>query len=258
MVAVDQKVRVELKLDLGDRTDSVTVQADNALVQTSSSDLSASLGATEIQGLPLNGRNFVSLTRTIPGVSRGIIGANIDGSGGLGWRDSASFSANGQRPRDNTFLLDGIDNNESWLQSVVVFPSVDALDEFKLQTGTYAAEFGKSLGGVVNLQIRSGSNRFHGGAFGFLRDDAFDANNFFNNRAGIPRAPFSQHQFGGTLAGPLRKDRTFFFAAYQGTRIEQGANRVSTVPSLAMRNGDFSEISLRDLRPAHWPPFPGT
>ena len=85
-------------------------------------------------------------------------------SGGLAWRASASFSANGQRPRDNNFLLDGVDNNESWLQSVVIFPSVDALDEFKLQTSTYAAEFGKSLGGVVNLQIKSGANQFHGGA----------------------------------------------------------------------------------------------
>ena len=126
---------------------------------------------------------------------------------------------------------------------MVVFPSVDVLDEFKLQTSTYAAEFGKSLGGVVNLQIRSGSNQFHGSAFEFLRNDALDANNFFNNRAGIARAPFRQHQLGGTLGGPLWKDRTFFFADYQGTRIEQGLNRVSTVPSAAMRKGDFSELS---------------
>ncbi len=145
----------------------------------------------------------MSLTRTVPGVTRGIVGANIDGAGGLAWRDSASFSANGQRPRDNTFLLDGVDNNESWIQSVVIFPSVDALDEFKLQTSTYSAEFGRSLGGVVNLQIKSGANQLRGGVFGFLRDDALDANNFFNNRAGIDRAPFRQRQFGGTLGGPI-------------------------------------------------------
>src|SRR5260221_14796093 len=93
-----------------------------------------------------------------------------------------SFSANGQRPRDNNFMLDGVDNNETWLQTVVIFPGVDSLDEFKLQTSTYSAEFGRSLGGVVNLQIKSGTNSLRGSAFEFHRDSAFDANNFFNNK----------------------------------------------------------------------------
>ncbi len=138
-----------------------------------------------IKALPLNGRNFVNLTRTIPGVLRGIPGANIDGAGSLAWRASASFSANGNRPRDNNYMLDGVDNNETWLQTVVIFPSPDALDEFKMQTSTYSAEFGRSLGGVVNLQIKSGSNVYHGSGFEFLRNDAFDANNFFNNREAV-------------------------------------------------------------------------
>ena len=127
----------------------------------------------------------------------GTPGANIDGAGSLAWRASASFSANGQRPRDNNYLLDGVDNNETWLQTVVIFPSVDALDEFKLQTSTYSAEFGRSMGGVVNLQIKSGSNRFHGSAFEFLRNDRFDANNWFNNRAGRAEAASS--------AAPVRR-----------------------------------------------------
>ena len=144
------------------------------LLQTSSSDLSVTVEGKTIESLPLNGRNFVSLTRTIPGVTRGVGagGGNIDGAGSLAWRASASFSANGQRPRDNNYMLDGVDNNETWLQTVVIFPSVDALDEFKLQTSTYAAEFGRSMGGVVNLQIKSGSNQFHGSAFEFLRNDS--------------------------------------------------------------------------------------
>ncbi len=256
-VGVDQRVRIDLELSVGELTESVDVQAETLLLQTSSSDLSSTVESRQIEAMPLNGRNFVTLTRTIPGVLRGIPGSNVDGAGGLAWRASASFSANGQRARDNNFLLDGVDNNESWLQSVVIFPSVDALDEFKLQTSTYAAEFGKSLGGVVSLQIKSGANQFHGGAFGFLRDDAFDANNFFNNRAAIEKAPFRQYQFGGTLGGPLRKDRTFFFADYQGLRIQQGVNRVSTVPSAAMRNGDFSEIRRRIYDPRTGQPFPG-
>ncbi|HEY5996586.1 MAG TPA: hypothetical protein VIU29_06160, partial [Candidatus Deferrimicrobiaceae bacterium] len=136
-------------------------------------------------------------------------------------------------------------------------PSPDALDEFKLQTSTYSAEFGKSLGGVVNLQIKAGANQLHGGAFGFLRDDSFDANNFFNNRAGVAKAPFRQREFGGTLGGPIRKDRTFFFADYEGIRIRQGVNQVSTVPSAAMRNGDFSEINRTIYDPRTGQPFPG-
>src|SRR5882672_9713261 len=188
-LGVDQKVRADLKLDLGQMSESVTIQAETPLVQTASSDLSVTVEGKTIASLPLNGRNFVSLTRTIPGVTRGVGGGggNIDGAGSLAWRASASFSANGQRPRDNNYLLDGVDNNETWLQTVVIFPSVDALDEFKLQTSTYAAEFGRSMGGVVNLQIKSGSNAFRGSVFEFLRNDAPDANNWFNNRAGRPK-----------------------------------------------------------------------
>src|SRR5206468_3502015 len=125
----------------------------------------------------------------------------------------------------------GVDNNETWLQTVVIFPNVDALDEFKLQTSTYSAEFGKSLGGVVNIQFKSGSNDFHGSAFEFLRNDRFDANNFFNNRAKRPRPKFTQNQFGGTLGGPVIKDRTFFFVDYQGLRTTAGQTYLSTVPS---------------------------
>ena len=256
-LGVDQKVRIDLELSVGELAEIVDVQGGSPLIQTSSSDLSTTVESDQIEDLPLNGRNFVSLTRTVPGVLRGVPFANIDGAGGLAWRASASFSANGQRPRDNNFLLDGVDNNETWLQSVVIFPSVDALDEFKLQTSTYAAEFGKSLGGVVNLQIKSGANQLRGGAFGFLRDDALDANNFFNNRAGIAKAPFRQREFGATLGGPIRKDRTFFFADYQGLRVQQGVNRVSTVPSAAMRSGDFSEVNRTIYDPLTGQPFPG-
>jgi Carboxypeptidase regulatory-like domain len=258
-VGVDQRVRADLKLDLGEMTEAVEIQAETPLVQTASSDLSVTVEGKTIESLPLNGRNFVSLTRTIPGVTRGVGpgGGNIDGSGSLAWRASASFSANGQRPRDNNYLLDGVDNNETWLQTVVVFPSVDALDEFKLQTSTYAAEFGRSMGGVVNLQIKSGSNEFHGSGFEFLRNDAFDANNWFNNRAGRPKPEFSQHQFGGTIGGPIIKDKTFFFADYQGMRITQGQTYLSTMPSAAMRRGDFSEINRPIYDPLTGQPFPG-
>ena len=202
-MSVDQRVRVDAKLELGNMSETVEIVATTPLVQPSSSDLSTTVDEEQIKALPLNGRNFVSLTRTIPGVMRGIPGSNIDGAGSLAWRASAAFSANGQRPRDNNYMLDGVDNNETWLQTVVIFPSPDALDEFKLQTSTYSAEFGRSLGGVVNLQIKSGSNQYRGSAFEFYRNDAFDANNFFNNRAGRPKPDFQQNQFGGTIGGQI-------------------------------------------------------
>ena len=256
-LGVDQRARIDLKLEVGSVSESVTIEARAPLLQTSSSELGTTVTNQQIEALPLNGRNFVNLTRTVPGVLRGIPGANIDGAGSLAWRASASFSANGQRPRDNNFMLDGVDNNETWLQTVVIFPSVDSLDEFKLQTSTYSAEFGRSLGGVVNLQIKSGTNLLRGSAFEFHRDDAFDANNFFNNRAGRQKPQFTQNQFGGTVGGPVFKDKTFFFASYQGHREEQGQTFLSTVPSVAMRAGNFSALNRVIFDPLTGQPFPG-
>jgi hypothetical protein len=256
-VGVDQKVRIDLTMELGQLTEAVTIQAEVPLVQTSSSELGTTVEEEQIKTLPLNGRNFVSLTRTVPGVLRGNPGSNYDGAGSLAWRAASGFSANGQRPRDNNFMLDGVDNNETWLQTVVLFPSVEALQEFKMQTSTYSAEFGRSMGGVVNLHIKSGTNEYHGSAYEFLRNDRFDANNWFNNRAGRPKPDFSQHQFGATVGGPIAKDRTFFFADYQGQRIKSDLTFLSTVPSAKMRSGDFSEINRVVYDPLTGQPFPG-
>ena len=256
-LGVDQRARIDLKLEVGALTESVTIEAVSPLLQTSSSELGTTVRTEQLLAMPLNGRNFVSLTRSVPGVLRGIPGANIDGAGSLAWRASASFSANGQRARDNNFMLDGVDNNETWLQTVVIFPSVDALDEFKLQTSTYSAEFGRSLGGVVNLQIKSGTNMLRGSGFEFHRNDAFDANNFFNNRAGRAKPTFEQNQFGGTLGGAVFRDKTFFFGAYQGHRENLGHTFLSTVPSVAMRSGNFSELTRVIYDPQTNQPFPG-
>ena len=240
-------------------TESVEIQAETPLLQTSSSDLGTTVVEEQIKTLPLNGRNFVSLTRTIPGVLRGIPGANIDGAGSLAWRASASFSANGQRPRDNNYLLDGVDNNETWLQTVVIFPSVDALDEFKLQTSTYSAEFGQSLGGVVNLQIKSGTNQFHGSVFEFLRNDAFDANNFFNNRAG-PRQARLQAEPVRRRPSAARSSRTRRSSSptTRACAINQGQTYLSTVPSDADARRATSPSSTGVIYdPLTGQPFPG-
>lgn len=253
-LGVDQKLRVDIALQLGAVTDSINVEATPPVVKSDSSELGDTVTERQIKDLPLNGRNFAALTRIIPGVVRGIPGANIDGAGSLAWRASASFSANGQRTRDNNFLLDGVDNNEIFLNSVVIFPSVDALEEFKVQTSTYSAEFGRSSGGVVNIAIKSGTNTYHGSAFEFLRNDKFDANDFFNNKFGRRKPPFRQNQFGGTFGGRIIRDKTFFFMDYQGGRIRQAQTYLSTVPSPAMRGGDFSELN----RIVYDPLNPGT
>ncbi len=254
-LSVDQKARVDLVLEVGIITESVKVSASAPVVQLDSSELGATVDEVQIQQLPLNGRDFVQLTRLIPGVLRGIPGSNIDGAGSLAWRASASFSANGMRTRDNNFLLDGVDNNETWLNSVVVFPNVDALQEFKVQTSTYSAEFGRSSGGVVNLQMKSGTNHFHGNLFEFLRNDKLDANDLFNNKFGRKKPPFRQNQFGGTLGGRIIRDRTFFFTDYQGWRIRQGRTSLSTVPTDLMRQGDFSELNRVIYDPVKRTPF---
>ncbi|MBI3696616.1 MAG: carboxypeptidase regulatory-like domain-containing protein, partial [Acidobacteria bacterium] len=240
---VDQKARVDLALEVGAVTETVNVEAAVPMVSTDTSELAAVVNEDQIKKLLLNGRDFVNLTRLLPGVLRGLPGANIDGAGSLAWRMTASFSANGMRTRDNNFLLDGVDNNETWLNSVVVFPSVDALQEFKVQTSTYSAEFGRSSGGVVNIQVKSGTNDLHGSLFEFLRNDKLDANDLFNNKFGRAKPPFRQNQFGGTLGGKIRRDRTFYFMDYQGWRRREAQTYLSNVPTLAMRNGDFSELS---------------
>jgi hypothetical protein len=256
-VGVDQKLRVDFKLEVGNMSEVVTIEAEAPLGQANSSELGTTVVQEQIERLPLNGRNFVSLTRTVPGVLRPVPGGNIDGGGSLAWRAGSGFSANGQRPRDNNYMLDGVDNNETWLQTVVTFPSVEALDEFKMQTSTYSAEFGRSLGGVVNIQIKSGANKYHGNVYDFERNDKLDANNFFNNRAGRPKPKFTQHQFGGILGGPIVQDKTFFFVDYQGLRLKQGQTYLSTVPTLAMRSGDFSAINRVIYDPLTQQPFPG-
>lgn len=253
-LGVDQKLRADVTLELGAVTESMQVEAAAPVAKTDSSELGETVTERQIKDLPLNGRDFVQLTRIIPGVVRGIPGANIDGAGSLAWRASASFSANGQRTRDNNFMLDGVDNNETWLNSVVIFPNVDALEEFKVQTSTYSAEFGRSSGGVVNIHLKSGTNAFHGNAFEFLRNDALDANDFFNNKFGRPKPPFRQNQFGGTFGGRIIRDRTFFFMDYQGGRVRQAQTYLSTVPTPKMRNGDFSELK----RVIYDPLSPGT
>ena len=256
-LGVDQHVRINVKLEVGAVEESVTVTGQSPLVQTSSSELGTTVGEEQIRTLPLNGRNFVNLTRSVPGVVRGIPGANIDGAGSPpgARRPRSRPTASGRAT--TTTCSDGVDNNETWLQTVITVPERRRARMSSSCRPAPTRPSSGALGGVVNLQIRSGTNQMHGSAFEFLRNDAFDANNFFNNRAGRPKPDFSQHQYGGTIGGPIVKDKTFYFFDYQGYHVNQGATYLSTVPSAKMRAGDFSELNRIIYDPVTHLPFQG-
>ena len=235
MLDVQQRMRVDLTLQVGTVGQSVEVTGASPLLETATSSVGQVVGNKSISELPLNGRDYQQLAvMTSDAVPTGQTS-----------RGPSDFSANGARPVSNNYLLDGLDNNSYILDlqnasSEVMAPSIDALQEFKVQNNSFSAELGRYGGAVINATVKSGANQLHGDAFEFLRNSAMDANNFFNNRAGLGLAPFRQNQFGGTLGGPFLKNKLFFFGSYQGTRVAQGVTYVSTVPSVNQRNGIFS------------------
>ncbi len=241
---VQDRLRVDAKLEVGAVTDTVEVAAAAPQLETDTSYLGEVVDSQRIVDLPLNGRFFTRLAVLTAGTAPTVHGARDENTGG--------FTANGVRPYQNNFLLDGMDNNslsEDLVsqQSFVIGPAPDAIAEFKVQTNSMSAEFGRSGGAVLNVTIKSGTNQLHGTFYEFLRNSDLDANNFFNNANGAPIAPFKQNQFGFSTGGPVLlpkvydgKNRTFFFFDYQGTRIRQGDTFLATVPTDAMRQGNFS------------------
>ena len=237
---IGQVARLDFALEVGEVTQTVEVQASTLLLQTADTSQGQVIANKQILDLPLNGRNYTQLILLSNGATQPEPGTRGQLSG---------FSSNGQRSYQNNFLLDGIDNNTNLLaiQSndfEVIQPNLDALQEFKVQTNAYSAEYGRGAGAVVNVAIKSGTNQPHGTLFEFLRNDNIEANNFFNNRSAILRPEFRQNQFGGTFGGPLRRDRAFFFGDYQGTRIRRASTQSSLLPTPAERQGDFSQTRV--------------
>ena len=244
---VNQRAQVDVDLEVGVTGETVTIEGTAPLLETQSSVLGSVIQEKQIQDLPLNGRNFVQLATLAPGVSgagSGMRGTIMSGTRPDDLRPGTELFVNGNRESSNNYLYDGIDNNTRLTLVIVMRPNVEAIKEFKVQTNLYSADQGRNPGGQVNVVTKSGGNTVHGTGYGFLRDDTFDANNFFSNRAGQPKPPFKQHQFGGAIGGPILKNRTFFFADYDGFRQDQGRVFVNTVPTAKMRRGDFSELSV--------------
>ena len=245
---VQQVQTLEFKLSAGSTSTVVEVTDAAPVVDLTTSSTGGVVEGAQVVDLPINGRNFTQLALLMPGVTRGAYSSDASGRNGsvetFRYKDNggAALSVNGLRQQANNFLLDGVDNNESLVNTIVFFPPLEAIEEFRVTTSVAQAEFGRAGGAVVNTSIRSGTNQVHGAVFGMYRSDAFDANpNYFAPTATVSN--FQRKQFGAAVGGPLWKDKLFLFLDYQGLRqkLPQSAGYV-TVPTLLMRQGNFSEL----------------
>ena len=259
VLEVDQRAELNFTLEIGAVTEQVDVKAGATLLNTAEGSQGQVIENARIVELPLNGRTYDDLALGAPGAVQSLNGARFGG-----------FSSGGMRDTQNNFLLDGMDNNPVELagaqrRSEMVQPSIDAIQEFKVQTNTYAAEYGRAMGSVVNLTTKSGTNDLHGTAFEFLRNEKLDAKNFFDPPG--PKPPFKRNQYGFALGGPVLiphlfngRNRAFFFTDYEGTKIRVSNTNSDTIPTLKMRTGDFSDLliqrNLAIIDPSSSNPFP--
>jgi len=234
-LSVNETATIPVSLRLGTASETVELTADANLIETSVTNLGSVVSEREVLDLPLNGRNFTQLGLLQPGVVPLTPGLKEAGSS---LREGQAYAVNGQRPESNDFLIDGANNFNGVDGGFVLKPPVDAVVEFRILTHSANAEFGNSLGSTTNIITRSGTNQVHGALWEFFRNDVFDATNFFASRT----EPLKQNQFGASLGGPARKDKTFLFGFYEGFRNHQGKTQSSTVPSVAERSGDFSAV----------------
>ena len=238
-IHVQSRLSVDFSLNVGEVTQTMEVQAATPLLQTETADVGGVVQERQIVDLPLNGRRYADLALLEAGIQKNLTNQNNTAPD--------RFSSNGNLETQNYFSLDGIDNNsgstnlqEGSVQAVQ--PPPDALQEFRVQTRTYSAEFGTSAGAVINASVKSGTNQFHGSLWEFLRNSDLDANTFFNNAGGVPRGHFSQNQYGATIGGPVIRNKTFFFGDFQEFTSRRATTVLSTVPTPLMKTGNFTEL----------------
>ena len=239
-INVDQAARIDFILEIGTLNESVNITASDPPLERETSSIGQVIENKSIVTLPLNGRNYSQLVLLMPGATPN-----------QGSRTTDGFSLNGNRTLQNKFLVDGLDNN-NYITGVdtgstqAIRPSVDAIQEFRVESANYNVQYGQAAGGVISVAIKSGTNSLHGSAFEFLRNEKLDANDFFANRAGLKRGPFRFNQFGGTLGGPVWRNHTFFFASFQGTRTRASNISVVTVPTAEQVRGNFGSVNIFD------------
>jgi len=231
-------------MQAGQTSEIVEVTASTPLLQTDSSTLSSTVTSQAVQDLPLNGRNFVQLAQAVPGANEGPPAGLTSGTRPDDRRQTSAISVNGQSDVINNEMIDGMDNNERIIGGIGVRPSVDAIAEFRVQTNDYTAEVGRTAGGVINVITKAGTNQLHGSLYEYFRNDKFDAHSYFDKQ-GSSKPELRQNQYGGSVGGPIIKDKTFFFGDYEGFRLVSGQpSRQLTVPTLfeEQNPGDFSDI----------------
>lgn len=247
ILQVDQQARVDFTLEVGDASTKVQVTDAAPLISTDISSVGQVIDNKKIVDLPLNGRNFTQLAALTPGaLTTQVTGTSAPLTG------STTVQVSGGQYNKTEFLIDGVSSQEQGLDGVQLLPSVDAVDEFKVQSNSFAAEYGRGSA-VVNATIKAGTNEYHGVVFEFLRNDKLDSRNFFSPIRGV----FKQNQFGGTMGGPIVKDKVFFFGNYEGSRVRRGLTRNTVVPSAAFRAGDFSALTATLRDPLTQAPLPG-
>jgi len=249
VVDANSALRKDVVLQVGQIFEQMTVQSETVHVETESTQMGEVITGKKITAVPLNGRAYTDLLALQPGVSP--YTATDTGTPGLddrsvsGGLNPGNQSVNGQRESANGFMVNGSNVEEGKNNGAAIIPNLDSISEFRIITNNFDAEYGNYSGGQVNVVTKSGSNGLHGSGFEFLRNTALDANNYFS-LPGDPTPVFRQNQFGGTLGGPIRKDKTFFFVDYQGTRQTQGLTQNQQVPSVANRSGDLSAQAQSD------------
>jgi hypothetical protein len=258
-LVLNQRARIEFKMKIGAVSNTVQVSSEAPQLQADTTQVSTLINSTTITGIPLATRNYVELTLLAPGSitpdnSTFNTGDNANGGG--------RPSINGNREQSNNFILDGMDNNQTSENDLAVTPSPDAIEEFNLITSNAPAEFGNFQGGIINASIKSGTNQFHGAAWEFFRNDVLNANQWENKFDGpgnfLPRNGLRWNMFGGTLGGPVWKDKLFFFADYQGQRFDHPTtNQFITVFTSAERAGNFSALSTQLKNPLTGAPYAG-
>jgi len=243
-IEVDQTARVDIQMEVGQVTEQIEVKGTAQLLHTENATIGAVIEKRRILELPLNGRNFASLALLVPGVNSGAPGTSTGGGMSIG----------GARPEQNAFQLDGVTNSDQYNNDIVFRPSIDAIEEFKIQVSNYSAEFGKGAGGQINVITKSGTNQFHGALYDFNRNDVVQARNLFqrdpsfvNKEGKFIAPPFNRNEFGAAGGGPIKRDKTFFFVSYEGLRNVRGQTGLRTVPDAALRAGDFSSNLGRQL-----------
>src|SRR5437868_8419320 len=236
---VNQKYRADFHLAVGAVNETVEVSGAGTQVDTSSTQMGDVIGEKEMTSLPLNGRSYLDLlglqAGVVPVASEAAIGDRLV-SGNM---SAGQVSVNGQRESANSFLVNGGDVEESVDNGASIIPTLDSIEEFRLLTNTFNAEYGRFSGGIVNVVTKSGTNQIHGSAYEFLRNEKLDARSYFDPTRGV----FKRNQFGGTLGAPIVKNKLFFFGDYQGTREVRGVSQNQVVPSVLDKTGDLSDLA---------------